>query len=326
MTLEGWDGSFICQRLSGNIAWQKSRCGREFAPILAVQECAALVQEGQGRKKYPSDLTDEPWAIVAPLLPPAKQSARGGRPRPGNMRAGLPTLLSRHRRGCPWERWAHDGPPQSPASDSCGQGRDDGTWAKLLAAWRERTRVAAGRAPPPRAACLERQAAKTTELGGPARGDEGGKKSPRRQRPLWVDTLGLGLAVLMTRAGLDAGGAAPLLLGHVSPSHFPRLVTIVAEQQYPHPALDAWLAAHRPGWHSAVQARPVGTQGLTPCAKRWGMERTHAWPSRCRRNRKDAASTGESSTAMLHISHRHLLLHRRAPCRRPMFHDRKEAA
>jgi len=38
-------------------------------------------QEGSSRKAYPSDLTDEQWAIVEPLIPPAKQNPRGGRPR-----------------------------------------------------------------------------------------------------------------------------------------------------------------------------------------------------------------------------------------------------
>ena len=52
-----------------------------------------MVQEGQVRKKYPSDLTDEQWAIVAPLIPPAKQSPRGGRPRQVNMWEVLRTLL-----------------------------------------------------------------------------------------------------------------------------------------------------------------------------------------------------------------------------------------
>ena len=59
-----------------------------------------MVQEGQGRKKYPSDLTDEQWAIVEPLIPPAKQSPRGGRPRKVNMREVLNTLLYLNRSGC----------------------------------------------------------------------------------------------------------------------------------------------------------------------------------------------------------------------------------
>ena len=190
-----------------------------------------MVQAGQVRQKSPSDLTDEPWAIVAPLIPPAQQSPRGGRPRQVNMRAVRKTRLSLNRRGCPWDMWPHDWLPQNTVYDSFVPWREDGTWAQLVEAWRERIRVAAGRKPTPSAACMDSQAVQTTERGGPERGDDGGKKSKGRQRPLWVETLGLWLAVLMTRAGLEDGAAAPLLLGQVHPSHCPRLVTILAEQQ-----------------------------------------------------------------------------------------------
>jgi len=52
-----------------------------------------MVQRDQSRKKYPSDLTDEQWAIVEPLIPPAKQNPRGGRPRRGDLRDVLNTIF-----------------------------------------------------------------------------------------------------------------------------------------------------------------------------------------------------------------------------------------
>ncbi len=285
-----------------------------------------MVQKDQPRRKYPSDLTDEQWAIVGPMIPPAKQSPRGGRPRKVNMREVLNTVFYLNRSGCQWDMLPHDLLPKSTVYDSFVQWRDDGTWAKMVKVLRERTRVAAGREPTPSAVCIASQSVKTTEMGGPERGEDGGKKINGRKRPLLVDTLGVLLAVLMTSARLDDGVAAPLLLGHVHPYHLPRLVTICADQTYHHHALDAWMAAHRPGWHSEVQARPAGTKGFPPLEKRWVIARTNAWHSRCRRNSKDYEYSVESSTAMIQISHIHLMLNRRAPCGRPVFHYRKNAA
>jgi len=285
-----------------------------------------MVHKGRQRKKYPSDLTDEQWAIVGPMIPPAKQNTQGGRPRKVDMREVLNTLFYLNRSGCQWDMLPHDLLPKSTVYDYFAQWRDDGTWAKLVKALREQTRVEAGREPTPSAACIDSQSVKTTEMGGPERGYDGGKKINGRKRHLLVDTLGLLLVVLITSAGLDDGVAAPILLGHVTPQDFPRLVTIFADQKYHNHALDAWMAEHRAGWHIEVKMRPAGTKGFTPLAKRWVIERTNAWHGRYRRNSKDYERSTESSTAMIQISHIHLMLNRLAPCRHPEFHYRKEAA
>jgi putative transposase len=110
------------------------------------------------------------------------------------------------------------------------------------------------------------------------------------------------------------------------PQAFPRLVTIFADQKSHNHALDAWLAEHRAGWRIEVKVRPAGTRGFTPLEKRWVIERTNAWHGRYRRNSKDYERSIESSTAMLQISHIHLMLNRLSPCGHPVFHYRKEAA
>jgi putative transposase len=283
-------------------------------------------KKDQSRKRYPADLTDEHWAIVEPLLPPAQQSPRGGHPRTVAMREVLNTIFSLTRSGGQWDMLPHDLLPKSTVYDYCAQWRDDGTWAKMVQALRERPRVAAGREPPPRAACIESPSVKTTDMGGPARGDDGGRNIKGRKRHLLVDTLGLLLAVLIPSAGLDAGVAAPLLLRQVTPQGFPRLVTIVAAQKYPNHALDAWMAVQRTGWRIEVTARPEGIKGFTPLEKRWVIERTKAWNGRYRRHSKDYERRVESRTAMSQIRNMHLRLHRLAPGDRPALHSRKDAA
>jgi putative transposase len=242
------------------------------------------------------------------------------------MSEGLNPLLDRHRSGGPWAMLPHALLPKSTVDEDFVQWRDDGPWTRVVKALRERNRVAAGREPTRSAACIESQSGKTTEMGGPERGDDGGKNSQGRKRHLWVDTLGLVMAVVMTSAGLDDGVAALTLRGHVYPQAVPRLATIVAAQQDHHHDLDAWLATPRAEWTSMVKTRPEGTKGFTPLEKRWVIARTNAWHGRYRRNSKDYERKVASRAALIQLRDIPLMLNRLAPCGHPAFHYRKKAA
>jgi transposase len=262
------------------------------------------------RKSYPTDLTDEQWSLLEPLVP--GEEAKSGRPREVDFREVINAILYLNRSGCQWDMLPHDLPPKSTVYDYFAKWRDDGTWQRMLDALRVQVRVAAGRAPTPSAASVDSQSVKTTAVGG-ERGYDGGKKVTGRKRHVFVDTLGLLLAVSVTAASVDDAAGVPRLFAQVTPADVPRLTKVWADSKYHNYALKDWMKHQRPTWDLEVVSRPQGAKGFVLLAKRWVAERTFSWNDRCRRHSKDYERRIDSSEAMVKLSAIGLMLRRLAP-------------
>ena len=117
----------------------------------------------RSKLRYPSDLTDAEWALVRPLIPPAK---RGGGKRTVNVREVVNGLFYVLSTGCQWRAIPKDLPPRSTVHGYFDLWTWDGTLDRIHFALYQKCREQAGREVQPTAAIIDSQSVKSAEKGG----------------------------------------------------------------------------------------------------------------------------------------------------------------
>jgi transposase len=259
-------------------------------------------------ERYPSDTTDEQWAVLEPLVP---APLPGGRPAVHSRRRIVDAILYVTRTGCAWRSLPHDFPPWATVFWYFKRWRADGVVDRIHDALRDQVRDAAERDPMASAGSIDSQSIKGADTVGVAvRGFDVGKKTNGRKRHIAVDTMGLLLLVVITSAGVQDRDGARTLLARVK-MVMPSLSLVWADGGYAGKLVE-WAGQIA---HITVEIvrKPLGIKTFQVLPRRWVVERTFAWIVRCRRLDHDYERLPETSEAMIKWAMIGLMVRRLAP-------------
>ncbi|MGC2788215.1 MAG: IS5 family transposase, partial [Roseiarcus sp.] len=247
------------------------------------------------------------WALVEPLIPPAK---RGGNRRHVVVREVINGLMYILSTGCQWRAIAKDLPARSTLYDYFDLWGWDGTLDRIHDALYAQCRQAASREASPTAAIIDSQSVKSAEKGGPAidpTGYDAGKKIKGRKRHILVDTQGLLMHAIVHAADVQDRDGGALLMASLF-GGFPFLIKLYADGGYQGPEFQSAVKQILARINVEIVKRSDQATGFVALPKRWIVERTFAWLGRCRRLAKDWECLNHKALAFLRLASIRLML------------------
>jgi transposase len=247
------------------------------------------------RKAYRTDVSDEEWALLEPVLTGWRERRRFIKTATTPLREIVNAILYQNRTGCQWDLLPHDFPPPKTVYDYFKTWREDGTDKQIHDLLRGRVRRAAGRGEAPSAMCLDSQTVDSSfNAIGETVGFDGNKRRKGRKRHLAVDTMGLLLEVSVTAADVPDLWEGERLIDAVHAKH-PGVVK--AWVDYGYRGLPGYAAGK--GVDVEVTSKATGISAFTPVPQRWKQERTFGWLTRSRRLSLDYETLPASAVSQI---------------------------
>lgn len=238
--------------------------------------------ESQQRKAYPSDVSDEEWAFVAPYLTLMTTDAPQ---RVYDLREVFNGLRYIAKAGSQWRLMPHDLPPWHVVYQQTQRWVQAGVFEAIVNDLRAILRMAQGRNAEPTAVVLDSRTLQSTPESGGRAGYDGAKRRKGSKVHVAVDTLGHLLAVRVTPANEQDRGQVQQLAKAVQEvtGHNVQLAYVDAGYTGEGPAEDA----EGQGMRLEVVKLPDAKRGFVLLPRRWVVERSFAWAARFRRLARD---------------------------------------